>query len=384
MSRQDHDFCSPSQLERRRQCPGSVRLEQSIQIPDGHSDGGAAAHRGTVLHSFCRDIVSGSMAVDDVRTGTTRDGYTLVDEDAEHVAWSVGCVQEFLHSVEARHLTLLEAPVDLDYLGISGGKEGNRPDVAMVVPGFSVAVLDYKFGVGYVTPCRWNLQFKTYVAGLMRKYGGYRGLAVKIQPAADEGNRIDEHWFTADEIRQHEEEVKAIVEATKQPDAPLVRGHHCSPYCTAKPICPLYANAVLSIPRDHRVDAYLGKIGPEERRQLYDNVLAAREWIEACAKGCDRYILQGGEVPGYMIGMRNTRRKWKDGIEEALATLAVDLGKDVGDLYTKPALITPAQAEKLLGKSAPIKRRIDDMTERPGGDPVVVKDPDAPKKGLLT
>ncbi len=78
-----------------------------------------------------------------------------------------------------------------------------------------------------------------------------------------------------------------------------------------------------------------------------------------------RRLHRGESVPGYWLVNYTPPRKWKDGAPEAL--------NDIAELWTDPNLVTPTQAEKLLGKEEYPK--IEALVIKPDKRPVISTGP---------
>ncbi len=371
-TREEHDFCSPSQLEKRWRCPGSVRMEQKMKKPPTETSN-ADATRGKAIHNVLNDLVMGTRQLDDLSKGLEVDGYTLKATDIDHAAWCYGQVMAEVEAIPERHVVKCEFKVSLDELGISGGIHSNRTDVAIVVPGFYAIVIDYKMGGMWVTPPKWNWQFKAYAYGVWRQFGGTTVKAIKLQPYLGDEGEYMEYAYTAEELERAGTDIKAIVDGTKAKDAPLMRGKHCQ-YCTAKGVCPHFRGTLLSIPQEEHVATYLSHIDPQQARELYLNLQAAAEWVGNAMAACQGYGLEHpNSVTGYVEGHKNTKRKWMDDTLPKLVVLAKAHGVNIEDLQST-ALLTPAKMEKLFPKKA--KEEIVALQFKPDGDAILVEDPD--------
>jgi CRISPR/Cas system-associated exonuclease Cas4 (RecB family) len=344
--REGHDFCSPSQLYMRNMCPGSVRLEQSIEKPE-RSGNNSDAQRGIVLHDLASLVLQGKLTLE----VSSHKEYELVGNDLTDVAWCVNEVKYLMEQIDQKYTVLYEYQVDLSALGISGGKNGNRIDVLIMVPGVFAVVIDFKFGVGYVSHPSKNLQFKGYAYGVMKKFGIKNVMCVKLQPAIKPEWRYAEYTFGEEELIEAGEEIRAIVESTKLPDAPLVRGDHCH-FCTAKSICEHWSNAVLSIPRHMHPYMYLKSIDPVQRREVFDKLKDASKWVGDAIAACKGFILDGGYVHGKKVTDGARRRCWKDNAlaKKTLRKLAKEHGKKMKDVLQPAMPISVAKAEELFGK----------------------------------
>jgi CRISPR/Cas system-associated exonuclease Cas4 (RecB family) len=356
----DHDYCSPSQIDLRYHCPGSVRLQQN-QISTGQLVESESASEGTLKHA---------------QANKWRSKPGIPAEVSDDVLWVIERANEILgpYITVADTIILEEYQIDLSDLGISGGKEGCRIDLALVVPGRKAIIIDYKFGVTWVLRPKYNWQMKAYAVGVYRAFGVSEIEAIILQPNTDEEYRVKIDTFYPPEISHFETQIKEIVEKTKLPDAPLVRGDHCTyGYCKVRDICPLWRDAYLSLPVHTTLAVHLKNISPEMRAKLYEDVTAAEAW---CKKA--RHIIEGlaieGEIDvhGYEIGTGRKTREWgksNEEIESALVGLMQTLGKKT-DIFT---LKSPAEIESGLGKSKAVKEAINPLVLYKEGKPTLKK-----------
>jgi hypothetical protein len=295
------------------------------------------------------------------------DGYTLTDDDRSSVALAVGEVKELMTQTADTLYPEFEFRVDLSDYGIGGGLQGNRIDV-MAYNKEVLLLADYKFGVTYVDPPKYNLQLKAYALGAMKHLGGERRVvAAIIQPEAE--TVCESYAYTPTELKEADELIRAVILATKDPDAPLNRGHHCG-FCHARPTCPAWRELVLNIPKNMHIVSYMSKLAPDERTQLYEDVIAACSWFKDAEAAVKGFVLAGGEVPGYIVGEGKSKREWKN---EASAMLALYEYARLNDLSNAKLtkLVSPAQAKKALGKAA--KDEIAKHVEVVSGNPDIVK-----------
>lgn len=376
IGRSGHDFCSPSQLDRRYHCPGSVRLEQALEKPD--RDGSTeAARRGTILHDVARKwlTVGDAPSSEELQQYTGPQGYVPTDEDMEDVAFCVGSVLDIIDELRAEYpnakiLCVGERQVDLSDLGISGGTEGCRVDYLIVVVGIMAVLIDYKFGAGYVSQPAYNPQFQAYSWAVWQNYGVPIVRAIKLQPAADEEYQQTEAIFTPEQLETFGDRIREIVEATKEPDAPLVRGRWCT-FCAAKSVCPQHRDTFLALPQHRDIAVHMAAISPKDRGDIIDGLEAAKSWVEKALNAARAWAIENPDqrVEGYELKESAGNRTWTDEQQarKILTQLADEKGKDASKLLVPEALVTPAQAEKVLGKSKSVKVAMAEVIITEGG-----------------
>ena len=348
-----HGYFSPSQLELRFRCPGSVGLYE--QLPeDSENAKTAASTLGTEKHELAARLRSGAA---ELEPGTPDD--------------VVFCLQKIGELVDTLPLgaTLVdEYQVDLKYLGIDPGSEGCRVDFLAVIPGSFAIVADYKFGAVKVDPPKYNFQMRGYCAGVARAFGVPEVQCVILQPNIDEESRSRSCVFTASELLDAETEIMKIVTDAQAPNAPLVRGEHCGDcFCRARPVCPLWRDAFLAIPQNTPVERFMQTLSPAKRREIYENLLAASKFCEKAIEAVKELAVLGSlEIDGYTVAEGRKTREWRDDafVIEELTTFAASRGLEPSSVIVP---ISPAKAEKLFGKT------IDRMVEFKYGSPILKK-----------
>jgi len=355
-----HDFCSPSQLDLRYSCPGSVRLQRNL-IGTGEAAATDYATEGTKKH-------------DQVREWRGKPGSPA--EVPDDVVWVIGKVIELTekYSTIPEAIILDEYQIDLSDLGISGGTEGCRVDLLIVVPGRKAVLIDYKFGVMYVPRPKYNWQMKAYSAGIFRSYGVSEIEVLILQPNTSEEFMVKTDFFYAPEIKEFESQIKEIVEKTKREDAPLVRGAHCSyGFCRSRGICPLWRDAYLSMPTHMTVAAHLKNIGPEQRRELYENLVAAETWCKKARATAEMMAINKDiDIDGYEVAPGRKTRVWgRD--EEEVAGILITLMRNLSKQTEVWTLKSPAEIESAIGKSKLVKDTITPLIVFKEGNPCLKK-----------
>lgn len=139
---------------------------------------------------------------------------------------------------------------------------------------------------------------------------------------------------------------------TMEADAPLVAGSHCR-FCRAASICRAleakagsvvgidFTGPAITVPRNPDT-LPLSAIGT-----ILDQADVVKNWISAIESRAVAEILAGNTVPGWKLVARRAMRKWSD--EDGAAQALQSAGMADNDIFNKK-IITPTQAEKLLGK----------------------------------
>lgn len=366
-----HAVFSPSAAHRWFECPGSIRLSAGVSRETSRAaDEGTAAH---VIAARCLTQNTDAIAYLGEKVDVDGTVFTVDESMCEHVMTYVNYLRGF---VEDGYKMRTEIRLDLGHL--SQGQFGTTDAMLYRPKTRHLLIADLKYGrMVQVDPIE-NPQLLSYASGAARLVDGKvdRLTIVVVQPrAAGIPVRV---WDVADPIpvlSEFEDDFVQAVKEASEPDAPLSAGEWCR-FCPASGICPEYRNLALRLAQAEfsMVPAVNGApaVRLPEPESLSSNeighILSAahiiEDWIAAVHKvGLARAL--AGDVPtGHKLVRKNTLRRWTDETKAAKAlTTLYEL--DVDSLWVSK-LISPAQAEKLLGKSA--KQGLAALVTRPDGD----------------
>jgi len=342
---------SPSNLERRYLCPGSMRLEKEIldkmekeQILEP-SDKDAT--RGVKLHKATQNTLEGK-------------GVEVFDNDhdAQAVAYCVNMTRAEIDRAGPDAVVAYETQVDLTEYGIPPGEHGSRVDCLIIVPGVMVIVIDWKYGFDYVPAPKWNRQFKAYALGAYDMYGGANVRCVKLQPESQEEYQMTWTELNKEDIENIKLEIADIIANCEDPNAPLVRGKIQCHWCKAYDTCPAQRGLVLGIPKHVGIADHLKAISPVQRSTLYDDLLALSKWTEKAIASIETVSVDSTLVfADHEVAPGNKSRSWTNETVSLamLKELADKTGKPRTVCQTEPKMLTVSQAEKLFGKKKEIK-----------------------------
>lgn len=394
-SDREHATWSASATERNWNCPGALAL--TMDLPD---DTSLAADWGTCCHQIAeaclRDgreaaewigqIVKGkkhSFECDDEMAETTqayvnfvreRFGRCNPDDSADPSLWgSLAIEQRF-------SLASLKPPFDA----------GGTADAVIHDPVVrSIDVVDLKSGRGVAVDATENKQLRTYALGAMLANPGLKVDTITVtivqRRAPHPAGRIRSETFHVADLVEWTGDLLAAMErskyalgAYKDVNHPaggqslavwgsqfLKPGSWCDKtFCKARGFCPALQQAAydeagvwfddLDQPRLANAP---GAMSPEALAQALDAADMIEGWVNAVRAYAHTQAEMGVTIPAYMLVERIGRRRWKDeaGAEAKLKAL-------VDEPYTKK-LVSPAQAEKLLGKKR--AGEIADLIEKP-------------------
>lgn len=347
-----HDPNGPSKLNQREECPGSYRLETTTptDVPEwarlsmSADDESESSARGTRLHEHIADCIRNNVA-------PTLEGTPGDNPESDHAAlmacWDVA--QQLIVPIgdKGSPLVLVEYRVALDHLGIPGG---GTIDLAIVNPGSGFTLVDWKFGFSPVRDPAVNRQMQAYALGLANDYGCTHGKAMIVQPSGLGVAPVRTAEYSPELLARILPSIKRIVDDTQRVDAPLIPGDHCL-YCKAKTGCPArkaQAEAVLAR-RAQPILHTIAAMEPKNRLDYIEKMKLAKGWLESSLVEIDEAILAGHlQVPGLVIGEGRKSRSW---VNDYMATEAMTAAGVPEERQYKRTVISPAEAEKIAGKS---------------------------------
>jgi hypothetical protein len=306
-------------------CPGSVALVRKMppQPSSVHAD------RGTMLH----DAISRILLDQGVVIGQFKYKDQLLTQELydEKIVTALASLDE----VDPHGDLVYEVETRVGFGDLLPGVFGSTDLVGRI--GNRAIVLDWKFGDGVVVEAEENAQLMFYAAAAMRTdelMWAFDGVAeiecVIVQPP------MTKRWVTTPaRIAAFERELVRAVKTALQEDAPLAQGEHCR-WCAAKPICPQMTGAV-----ERAIKQQIINLDVDTLAQHLHTADLLEGWIKDLRALAFGLLEKGADVPGYKLVQKQARRQW---VDEANAA------KVLGEDFIEPALLSPAQAEKLLKK----------------------------------
>ena len=348
-----HAKLSASGAHRWMACPGSVNAEAGL--PDQSS---SFAQEGTKAHDLMEQML--------LYARTDIDKYDI--EMAEHVRAYVDYVES------------LKQPGDTMFIE-------HRVDFSEWVPdGFGTAdtillgddriqIVDLKYGKGVKVYAERNPQAMLYALGAYADFGfisNFKTVRMSIvQPRLD---HIDEWEVSVMDLLKFGEEARQAALDTQNPAAKRSPGEKQCKFCKAKATCPaLYKLTSDTIMADFdQIDEapQPHKLTEAQLRAALENKTLIEAWLASIELVIKQRLLEGGAFEGFKLVEGRAVRKWSD--EDRAGALLAHL---VGDhaAYTHK-LISPAQAEKLLGKSK--KGLIEEVVAKPRGAATLARQSD--------
>lgn len=358
-----HAKLSASGAHRWINCAGSVKAESNQ--PRGSSRfamEGSAAHE---LAELC--LTEGVKPFDMV--GKTLEGYGDFPVDDE----MAGSIQQYIDYINAigADITMTEERVDFsDWV-----PEGFGTSDIIAIKGDTLHVVDLKYGKGIKVYAEDNPQ------GLLYALGAYAMLDLAydikhivisiVQPRID---HIDEWTLTNEKLLAWGNWVSEKASLALTDDAPRTASEKACQWCSVKATCPALKKLT--------DDAVMGDFDncDESPDTLTDEQLAfvlthkklIVSWFDAIESLIKERLDGGVGFHGYKLVAGRNSRSWVDAHDAD--TVLTDL---LGDARHVVKLVTPAAAEKALGKTK--AKEIHDLIKTNQGSPVIAPESDKRK-----
>lgn len=356
----NHSMLGASKAHRWMRCPASVQLEATI--PDEES---FYAAEGTAAHALAEECLR-SQKPPEHFIGVEFEGFVVDEVMANHVATYV----DFCNAQEGK--STIEQQVDY-----SDWAEGGYGTADFVVIHDGIChVIDLKYGQGVKVSAQQNEQLMLY--GLGAAHGASDNVDTVqmtiVQPRLD---HIDTYSIRAKDLyKWANEKVKPAARRVFSPEPEFAPSSKACHFCKAKPTCRALAkhNYELTLSDFDNLDEPLlvqvpHTLNVEEIGQLLPKMDALIGWAQGVQKHAHKLLMDGGILPNYKLVAGRSQRQW---VDKEIAE--EELIKMLGDEAYVEKLVSPAQAEKLLGRERAAE--ISDLYHKPEGRPQLAPDSD--------
>jgi hypothetical protein len=292
-------------------------------------------------------------------------GLAVTEEMAEAVQVYVTTINDY--QSRGKFIRLTEAKFDLSciYPGLFG-----TADCVLVSSDLThLVVFDYKHGAGKVVEVEENKQLLYYALGAINYchvvkewvddptiFGWDQKFkqveVVIVQPRCRHKDGDVRNWvIDPRRLNGFADELKDAATITEAKDAPLLAGNHCR-WCPAMGLCPAIGKRATELAEaDFKGNPPAfpapDTLAVERIGQILEFSGLFSDWINAVETYALQLLEQGIGVPGYKLVKKRANRAWQSE-DEAADKLGLILSDS--QIWTKK-LISPAQAEKLIGKS---------------------------------
>lgn len=372
-----HAYFSPSAASRWIFCPASLFLSEQIK----EKTSSTYAHEGTVCHDIAANCLTKQQNALDY-AGKIIDGVSMTSELIAGIQLYVDEIRGLAKEYKA-----------------SGGKIEHKVEITKNCWGTSDAFLwnndtllvcDLKMGKGIVVSADDNPQLKLYSIGCLSwLYNEHRIKPTKviniiIQPRTPDPIRkweIDKQdlkdWYV--------DEVADILQEFKPGQKPIAV---CNPgeiqcrWCPVSATCAAQANRMVNDAQTAfapftKAPAPAPALKVEGSLEISEVVVYKgffnhiQQWMKTIDTFLNDKALAGERIPGFKLVEGRSNRKWKQN-EQHIVTFLRNLNTEP---YTKK-LVSPAQAEKTLGKKMAKEYDLDNLITKPPGNPTLVPEAD--------
>jgi len=361
-----HAMLSASGSSRWLNCLGSVIL--SKDIPKQPSS--PAAEYGTRGHEIAEHFLKNDLNISDIDTGkikwfplTIKEKLINFDEEDYDFLTHIQFYVDVIRSMDIPFV--VEQKLPLEFITNESNAEGTAD--AILFAKDRLIVVDLKMGLSRVE-VKDNTQLMLYGLSAWHEFGLIHDYQIVeliiVQPRLGIVDRIE---YSIEELSKFHKEVISIsskIHAMIAKTIPIEYAPNpktCQ-WCEAKALCPSLANKMFDVIQDKSIT--LSELAP------WTDI--ARKWADSIDIQVFNELSTGNNVEGYkLVKGRRGNRKWKD----------EDLAKDwltinIGEKMYKHTIISPADADKILGKSILPK----ELTLQEEGKNVVVLENDKREK----
>lgn len=375
----EHARLSPSAGDRWMNCPGSVAAEAAEK--DEQNKFGA---EGTVAHKvFEYSLKYGLEPHDFLGQHFMEAGFKIIVDEAmcEHLLPIIDEIRD----MPGKHFYENRVKLDRWLPGQFGTLDVGIVDFRK----FIITIRDLKYGAGLPVRAEKNTQLRIYAAGFWDDYVKalwpdnaplplFRILIDQPRHEAGGGEEI----ISYDELMAFMRTVKEAGSKTYDAKAPRIAGDKQCGWCKAAQNGHCRENDEWQLNKAKlKLQQFQGRthkqpelppvesLDPEHRARILDMAPALTQWLKRLHAAHINECLAGGDGGGKkVVEGRLGNRRWKDE-EAALAWMEKTLPEHA-DLYQPEKIITPAAAQKFLGKGG--KEKLKPHVEQPPGKPVLV------------
>lgn len=386
----DHAVFGPSSADRWMACPGSINL--SKDIPSRTSP---YAAEGTMAHELCEQLFAEKFYGIPRTDHLAMQMLELPDQGEEMME----CAESYVELIDA-WLNMPHELGDIIYYGIERGvpifPEENCYGTAdfLIVGTKGCAVIDFKYGRGKNVDAN-SVQLKLYALGVYNYVEGlpedYEFNTVIYQPRLSIIPKCA--TYTLEEMKAFKVEAFEAIQATKKPDAPLVRdSSHCW-FCPAnqtrdpKLKCPMIKQEQIDLANENfdqffmdmnaRPDvAELDKKRDEALVKLLSLYPLIKQTVESAEEELMHRLEEGEAIEGLMVREKPGRRKWKhnklEDMQAEIVNAFPDKFPDGKATKVKESLLSMTEVKKIVGKKNADK--VDALMVTPMKKELVVQD----------
>lgn len=358
MTKKAHSDFGASNCERWFNCPGSVNLINSLDLPEEEPSGYAT--EGVYAHSLGEHCL---------KTGDDPLDYACGEFNGSMVEPELAlAVKTYVDYCNMHTGDYVEIEKSYTMQHISKKMWGTADFTTFTIETGVLHVVDYKHGAGVSVSVEDNKQLLYYASGAMQFFRTQYQADIKsiiltiIQPRAP-GDAIKSCIVSPEDIAAFEDALIVALGRAGKKKALLAAGSWCR-WCPAKAVCTAYRdqNTRLLTPvvaeDDSGIflpDVELLKAG--DITTILDNAPAIKEWLKSVESYAMSQLNAGHSIPGYKIVKKKGNRAWE---EETVAKKFFEENLDPS-VFIKVVLKSPAQVETGLKSIGKTKTEIADI-----------------------
>lgn len=325
-----HSPLGASGAERWMNCPGSHTLIKTFALVGEESE---FAKEGTAAHEAAAYCLVNNLDAWEVINFEFNGHYVdpeMADPIQEYLDYARARMSGARHYVEHK----ISDPLHPLFFGTVDFARADGDDLEIV---------DFKYGIGIPVEVERNPQLMYYAYGFLKDHPAQRVKLTIVQPRAFHGDGAIRSWVChADEVLDWGRNTLLPAMERAGTDIALDAGQWCR-FCPAKLVCPtmkgMFKAALEADPKSAAAmsDEQLGR-----EYVLRDNV---KMYLKAIEEETFRRLQAGAAIPDVKLVPKKADRVFKPDAEGVLST---QFGAEI---YTAPALKSPAQIEKLGPKA---------------------------------
>lgn len=375
---------NPSSAERWTTCTASPQfiMDNHDKIPPSDT---VWSQEGTTAHEVAAATLQN-------RAPNLSQCPTPIDADMRLHGWNYA---EYVTDLaEDGHKLLFEQKLPLWYMP----KRNAIVDAAVINPD-SLHIVDYKYGAGVVVDTEQNLQLVIYaynIAATLDKLPDEdfpvtlhiyqpRGRAAEDKPV----HKWETTWGEIAKLgKMIAETASDIIDGNLYPEwqPRFAPSEKACQWCPAKGFCQARVNALTEgiepLVKFEDAPVFSGGIAlPSPTTIEHKQIIAVlrhgdqiKKWLEDVQDYALSYMKAGGTLPGFKLVLsRGGNRYWADPVKAAKAMLKDTLLRE-DEVYERK-VISPPQAEKLLGKGK-FPKELFNLVAKPPGQPVIAPEDD--------
>lgn len=370
-----HAKLGASNAHRWLACPGSVVAEDGL--PNKSSP---FAEEGTVAHELAERVLSMAHLPpeyvelkDWAAYATVKSNEFLDLYENQEMADFVRVYVEYVNNLAAG-ADHVEIEARVSYQQWVSGGFGTAD--AVILKGETLHICDLKYGMGVRVDAEENPQGMLYALGAFYEFDMLSDIKhVQIHIIQPRLDHISQWEISVPALLRWAEWVKQRAEETLAADAPRVPGEKQCRFCRAKVSCgalqKMTQDIILADFDDLEHMPKANTLTDDQMRRALEAKSLIEAWLGAIEGLVRERLGNGVEFPGYKLVEGKSNRQWSD--DWAAAVRLADLiGND--KTYAPRKLISPTQAEKILGKKGAAE--IADLITKPSGAPTLAHETD--------